>query len=430
MRAALIVSALLLAPATVPGQNLLKDAFRRPPRTLNTFKQYALSANPTLREAKALIRQSGAEAHQAGLWPNPTVGYEGSEIRGGSFRGGEQGAFVEQRFVLGGKLGLRRKVYEQQRRENEIGASEQQDRVLSDVERSYYTALAAQELVHVREQLVGVANDAVMTAHQLANIGQADAPDVLQAEVDEGQAKVEYTTAQRTYIQDFRALATLAGKPDLPLAPLAGNLDETPAIDPNRILAQILRNSPEVKRAEQDVVRAQTEVKSTKREVIPDVTVRAGLQQNFEPLNEAGGQPVGAQGFITAGISLPLFDRNQGNVTAAEADRDRAQAEAARVQLSVRERAERLIQNYLSAQEEANRYKDEMIPRAQQAYQLYLAKYRQMGAAYPEVLVSQRTLFQLRASYISSLLSVWSNAIALQNYALSGGLEAVIASPR
>ena len=41
-----------------------------------------------------------------------------------------------------------------------------------------------------------------------------------------------------------------------------------------------------------------------------------------------------------------------------------------------------------------------MIPRAQRAYQLYLEKYRSMASAYPQVIVSQRTLFQLRVAYV------------------------------
>jgi cobalt-zinc-cadmium efflux system outer membrane protein len=65
-----------------------------------------------------------------------------------------------------------------------------------------------------------------------------------------------------------------------------------------------------------------------------------------------------------------------------------------------------------------------MIPRATRAYQLYLAKYQQMGAAYPQVIVSQRTLFQLQAGYINALQQVWMTAIALENYTLAGGLGA------
>jgi outer membrane protein, heavy metal efflux system len=65
-----------------------------------------------------------------------------------------------------------------------------------------------------------------------------------------------------------------------------------------------------------------------------------------------------------------------------------------------------------------------MIPRATRAYELYLKKYQSMAAAYPQVLVSQRTLFQLQVSYIHALNNVWQSAIALQNYTLKDGLDA------
>jgi cobalt-zinc-cadmium efflux system outer membrane protein len=152
--------------------------------------------------------------------------------------------------------------------------------------------------------------------------------------------------------------------------------------------------------------------------------VHAGVQQNFEPLNEFNRSQVGVQGFAVAGITLPIFNRNQGNVTAAQAELERAQAEVIRVQLSLRQMTQPLLQSYLSSQVEATRYKDEMIPRATRAYQLYLAKYQQMGAAYPQVLVSQRTLFQLQVGYVHALQKLWITAIALQNYTLSSGLNA------
>ncbi len=412
----------------VPVPNLLQETANRPAMRLEQFKQFALAANPTLRQADALVRESAGQARQAGLWPNPTVGYEGAEIRGGSFHGGEQGAFVQQTFVLGGKLGLRRNVFKQQQREDQISVNEQRARVLSSVEQSFYTALAAQELVKVRRRLLELTKDAVVTAHQLANIGQADTPDVLQAAVEQEQAIVDYTTAQRSYIRDFRALAALVAKPDLPLAPLAGNLEQPPAIDPKQIIGHILQESPSVKRAQQEIVRTKAEIKSAKRERVPDLSIRAGLEQNFEPVNELAGRPVGVQGFVTAGVTLPIFNRNQGNLRAAAADRERAQAELSRVRLSIRRSAEALLQQYLSSLAEADRYKKEMIPLATRAYQLYLTKYRQMGAAYPEVLVSQRTLFQLQAAYILALQNVWTNAVALQNYTLSGGLAAAMPS--
>ena len=407
-----------------PVVDLLQDAAKRPPMGLEQFQQYALQGNPTLVAANAFVRRSAAQARQAGLYPNPSVGYQGEQIRGGAFSGGEQGAFAQQTFVLGGKLRLRRNVYEQQRRADEIGVEEQRYRVLSDIGQSFYSALAAEQIVNVRKKLLELAADAVVTARQLANVGQADAPDLLQAEVEAEQAKVDYTTAQRTYLQSFQRLAAVAGKPELEITFLAGHLDEPPRIDMQQALNQIVKNSPELKRAQQELARAEAEIKSAKRESVPDLVVRGGVQQNFEPINETTALRTGVQAFASAGISLPIFNRNQGNVAAANADLERARAEVSRIQLSLRQSGQMLLQDYLSTEAEAVRYKTEMIPRAARAYQLYLAKYQQMGAAYPQILISQRTYFQLQVGYINALKGVWSTAIALQNFTLSSGLSA------
>jgi len=363
----------------MPVPELLTEAAARAPMELRTFEQYALSTNPTLEQANALVRQSAAQARQIGLLPNPVIGYRGEEIRGGQFGGGEQGGFIQQTFVIGGKLGLRRNIYEQQRREDEIGVTEQRYRVLSNVSQSFYSTLAAQEVVNVRRRLLGIALDATETAHQLANVGQADAPDVLQAEVEAEQAKVDYSTAQRIFIQEFQILAALVGRADLPVSLLQGDLEHPPGINVDQVVNRIAQDSPSVKRAQQDIARAEAELKSAKRESVPDLQVNAGAQQSFEPLSNFNPKPVGFIGFATVGVTLPIFNRNQGNVAAARADLERAQGEVTRVQLSLRQSAQPLLQAYLSARAEANRYKNEMIPRAVRAYQLYLAKYQQMG---------------------------------------------------
>jgi cobalt-zinc-cadmium efflux system outer membrane protein len=411
--------------STMP--DVLQETVGRKALRLQDFEELATS-NPTLKQASDLVRRTAGQAKQAGLYPNPSIGYEGDQIRGGDYHGGEQGAFVQQTIVLGGKLRLRRQALQAQQREDELGAAEQRSRVTSEVAQSFYAALAAQETVRVRHNLLKLAQDAVTTAHQLANVGQADAPDVLQSEVEEEQAQLDYVTAQRNYIQQFRGLAAVAGQPGLPLARLEGKLEEASPIDPQVAVQTILRDSPTVKRAEQGAVAAQAQLRSARRESVPDVTVRAGLQQSYEAMDQTG-RPVGLQGFGTATIALPIFNRNQGNVQAAEAELERAQAEVSRVRLSLRQLAEPLVQRYLTSQAQAARYKQEMIPRASRAYQLYLDKYRAMAAAYPQVIVSQRTLFQLQVSYIQVLQELWTSAVMLQNFNLTGALNAPISSP-
>jgi cobalt-zinc-cadmium efflux system outer membrane protein len=151
--------------------------------------------------------------------------------------------------------------------------------------------------------------------------------------------------------------------------------------------------------------------------------LRAGEQQNLEALPEAPGRKTGAQSFASVGIELPLWNRNQGNRQAASAELEEARQETTRSQLSLRRDAEGLLQNYLSAKLETERYRTALLPRARRAYELYLAKYQNMAQAYPQVIVSQRTLFELEVHYIDALDRMWQNAIALENDTLQGGLE-------
>src|ERR1700722_18259329 len=416
------------SPASAP--QLLQGVSTHPPLKLEAFLTMADRNNPTLRQAAALIRRSEAEARQAAIYPNPTIGYEGDQIRGGSYGGGEQGGFVAQTIVLGGKLGLRRNIYEQQKQSDQIAAEAQLARVHNDVAQLFYETLSAQQTVLVRGRLLGLANDAVETAHQLANVGQADSPDVLQSEVEAEQAAIDYTLAQRLFLQKFKSLAALAGSPATEVAPLDAALDAPPEIDPARVIDALVQRGPTVRQAQQQAAIAEAKLKDARREVVPDLQLRAGEQQNLEALVEAPGKKTGAQSFASVGIELPLWNRNQGNKQAAEAELNEARQDIARTQLSLRQRAETLAQNYLSAKEEAERYRTALLPRARRAYELYLDKYRNMAQAYPQVIVSQRTLFELEVHYIDSLGRIWQNAIALQNFTLQGGLERPPAEPR
>jgi cobalt-zinc-cadmium efflux system outer membrane protein len=46
-----------------------------------------------------------------------------------------------------------------------------------------------------------------------------------------------------------------------------------------------------------------------------------------------------------------------------------------------------------------------------------------MAAAYPQVLVSQRTLFQLQVDYVHALGELWQDAALLRHFTLSGALK-------
>ena len=408
----------------LPVQDLLESARKNEPIKLDVFEQLAIAKNPTIKQAQAIAGQSTALAHQAGLWPNPTVGYEGEEIRGGSSRGGQQGGFVQQTIVLGRKLRQRQNVFEQQRRADELGIEEQKLNVVGAVRVQFYQALAAQKAVEVRRRLLQIALDAATTAHQLSNVGQADAPDILQTEVEAEQAKLDFIRAQREYIQSFNTLAAVSGQPGLKLTFLEGDLEQVPEIDVEHWVEKTIQESPSVKRAVQEANRAEAALARDKREAVPDLTLRAGLQQNRE-ISPESMRPIGAQGFATASIQIPLFNRNQGNVEAARLELDRAKQEVERIKLNLAQSAQPYLQRYATERLEVERYRTQMIPRAQRAYELYLQKYRNMAAAYPEVVISQRTFFQLQEKYVRALGELWTTSQELQNYLLTDGLTTV-----
>src|SRR5260370_22055164 len=87
--------------SNLPAPELLKDVAARPAMSLADFETLADANNPTLKQASTLVRRSQEQARQAGLYPNPTVGYQGEEIRGGARGGWGHVAPLQRRPYLG-----------------------------------------------------------------------------------------------------------------------------------------------------------------------------------------------------------------------------------------------------------------------------------------------------------------------------------------
>jgi hypothetical protein len=178
--------------------------------TLEQAEKMAAETNPTLRQAEAEIRAAKARQQQAGLYPNPSVGYTGDEIRGGSVGGGKQGFFVQQTIVMGGKLGKSRAVFGAEAKLAEIEAQEQQTRVETAVKMAFLRVLAAQEWLDARRDLAKIAENAAQTQRELMNTGQADESEVLEAEVEAKRMRM----AARPCKKHFARRMALAGSSD------------------------------------------------------------------------------------------------------------------------------------------------------------------------------------------------------------------------
>ena len=424
---AVICAAVAATPVVLRGQvtSAPQTMPARPALTLADLERMALENNPTLPQASSEIEAARGRATQAGQLPNPTVGYTGSEISGGPIiRGGEHGLFVEQTIPLGGKLGLSRQIFNREATQAEALRDVQRQRILTDVRMLYYGALAAERRVDVRQNLAALGAEAVAVTRQLFNTGAADRPDVLASEIEARQLQVALETAQNDRYRVWHRLAALVGDVSLSPRPLDGSIDAPiPELQRDTMVQEILTQSPELKATRAAIERAQAALTRARREPVPDLILRGSGQYNRELL-ESNGRPVGWEAGVDVGFTIPLFNRNQGAVAESRAELGRAEKELNRVQLMLQSRAADVFDEYLTNLRNAETYKSEIVPRAEESYRLYLARYREMAAAYPQVLVAQRTLFQVTDEYIHAAESAWMSSLQLQGLLLEGGLDA------
>lgn len=419
--------AFAISNATVSIQSAQTVAAERP-LSLTDLEQMALRNNPTLAQAEAAIRAAEGRRVQAGLMPNPIVGYAGEEL---AFRAlGEKSehlGFIEQTIPLGGKLRKSRQIFAQEKLQTEQDAAAQRQRILNGVQMLYYRALGAEQLIEVRTQLARLSREAVKITSELYNVGQADRPDAAQIRIEAQRAELDLMMAENARDQVWQELAAVTGNPFLKPAPLIGEIEKgLPALDQAALLNQLLASSPEIKRAQAGVERAKASVSRAKAEVAPDLFVRGGFGYNRELLEKEipGARRTGPEAQVEIGLRIPLWNRNQGGIATAGAELEMAEREVRRVELLLRARFASSFRNYLNALRVATRYEQQIVPEAQNAYDTYLRNFRGMAAAYPQVLIAQRTLFQVRAEYVEALVNAWQNAVLLRGYLLNGALDA------
>jgi cobalt-zinc-cadmium efflux system outer membrane protein len=383
---------------------------------LTDLEALALRNNPTLAQALATVDHSRAMALQAGLYPNPTVGYVGDQIGVEGTAGEMQGAFLQQRIVTAGKLKLSRAKYNQAAVEAEIRAQAQRLRVVNGVHLAYFELLADQALLETRRELVRNAEEALRTRREMMNTGQAGEMDVLLQEADLARARLAVAAAENQYGAHWRRLAALVGCPDLPPAPLLNVLDqETVPLLWEPALAQLLQDSPEMQLARAHIVFDQITLHRERVQKIPDLQLQASVGRNFETSNTVAGAMVGVQ--------LPIFDWNQGTVRQVQADLARSQAELTRVELMLRQRLADAFTGYLTAWKAVSLYRETTLPTTRRAYEVSLDMYQKRRLGWPQVVEMEQRLLRTKAEYTASLLELRMAEVTIRGLLLVDGLE-------
>ena len=400
-----------------------------PVMKMEDLEAMAVQRNPTLAQAEAAVRAAEGRRRQAGLFPNPIAGYFLEEF---AFRSpgetAEQGAFIEQTIPLGGKLSKARRVFASERDQAVILAEAQRLRVMNSIRILYYETLGAQRLVELRDDLSQLAREAVEITKELTNVGQADRPDQLAIEIESERAEIDFLRAQNDWMRSWQTLAAMVGNPSLPPARLAGSADQDIApLNETQLLETLVNQSPDIRVAQVGVERARAVLTRERAERIPDLFLRGGLGYNYERFEpvvpSVAGQRKGLEGRLEVGVNVPIFNRNQGGIAAAEAELAIAERDLERLQLVLRSQFASSFREYRNAQQMVERYRTAVMPRAREAYQTYLGNFRQMAAAYPQVLIAQRTLFQVEVEYARALVQLRDTTVRLRGFLLDGGLD-------
>ena len=381
------------------------------------LERMAMARNPTLVQAGAQVQISRGKAIQAGLAPNPLVGYAAEQIGAAGTAGEFHGIFFEQQIVTGGKLQLSRAKFFQEARQAELQVLAQRYRILQSVRLSYYDVLMRQGRHEIRRKLLANSEETLVTLKELTNVGQANEVDLLQAQVQLQRARANLKRADRQLQGAREELAAVVGSPELELTALEDRLDivDQNPIEREAALANLLMCSPQLRFAESEVERDRIGLERERREPIPNINLRAETGYNFEAEDTVAG--------VEVGLRLPIWDKNQGTILQAQAELTRAQAEVARIELMLRQQFAETFANYEAAMTLATSYRREILPKAEQTYATYVDSFKNRRAAWPQVVNAQREYLELYDEYLDSVHEARDAEVRINTFFLHDGLS-------
>ncbi len=383
--------------------------------TLESLQGMALSRNPTLVQAQAQVDAARGAALQAGLPPNPNVGYVAEQIGVNGTAGELQGGYVSQEFVRGNKLGLSRAKYAQRVQIAETNLAAQRQRIENDVAIRFYQALASQRLIDIHQQTVDTAQDNVLTSKEMLNMGQIGEAEVLQGEIELRRESLKLKQTSNELDQRWRELLSFVGIPCLQPTALQGTLEsEQSPLDWELALNQLLASSPQLVAAQQKIRHDEIVIKRELAEPIPNLTVQLTTGYNAETSQSTSG--------VNAGLPLPIFNRNQGTVRQARADLSRSYAEVERLQLELTMGLAKQFRDYTSAWQHVQEYEQTMLPKARSAVQILERSYKERRATWMSVLSAKRMLLDLETEQVDNLLAYQVADISIRGNLLMGGL--------
>lgn len=408
-------------PAPLVVDPELLDAPPAPPETttltLDELESMAIAMNPALAEAQAQVEALQGKWLQVGLPPNPHIGYSGQQL-GSHGEAEQQGVFLQQELVRGGKLRLDRAIVSREIEIAEQRLATLQQRVLTDVRLGYYDVLIAQRRREVTHELVEIANQSSETAAALFNAKEVSKIDVIRARIEAQTAALLDKNARNLHVAAWSRLAAVVGELSAEPTTLAGDLEAfSGQIDRDDALQRLLAESPEMAVLLTEIERARWAVDRSHAEPVPNVDVQAVMQSD----NGTGSSNFNLQ----VSMPVPWLNRNQGGIQQAHAELVGAERAVQRLESHLKQRLATAYQQYASALNQVEDYSREegILANSKTSLDLVGKGYEAGEIDYLDLLGAQRTNSQTNLAYIEALGQLWAAKIEIEGLLLKGSLD-------
>jgi cobalt-zinc-cadmium efflux system outer membrane protein len=382
---------------------------------LSDLENMALQYNPTMAQATAAIAMQRGTWQQAGLYPNPQVGYVRSNASNPT-QPQTNGVFVAQEFVTGHKLQLAQAVEAREIERLRWEWHAQRMRVLNDLQVRFYEVLGAQEQLAIADHLLKLAEEGVQAVERQLKTQLASRPDALQARIQLSSLRMVRKDAQARYESAWLQLATIIGIPNMQPAGLEGRLDTlVPDFNLEDCLQRLLTASPQLRAAEIEVQHARREIARERAQPIPNITLQTVVER------DRVAQSTSASTLVA--LPVPLFNRNQGNVSRAYADLREAEGEVARVRLVLRDQLADSFRRYTTARFRVDEYREQVLLSAKENLDLVQTGTREGQFNLFQLLTARQTYAHANLGYVEALTELQKVAVEIQGLQLTGGLN-------
>lgn len=376
---------------------------------LESLHQIARANHPGLRAAAASVEAARGAMIQAGLPPNPNIGYEADTVRTLNTPG-YKGAYLQQTIVTARKLGLAAEAAAVDYANAVISQRKTWVTVTSKIRRSYFQVLASRQRVVLANALLELSERAYQAQIQLVAAGEAAPYEPLQLRVLTTQARASLIRAQQDSIAAWRTLAAATGMPDMSVSALEGKIDcAVPEIAYESAVQRLIALHTDVQIAENTIRKQQTLVQLADRQNIPDLDVGFVLQRDYT------FQPGGATYNLMLGGAIPVLNQNQGNRIAARAELVKAGQNVADTRNTLISDLAGTYGVYQANRQLADSFRSDALRDQVRAYrgvyQRYLAD--PSGVSFNDVIVAQQTVASVLNQYLDILQAQWQSVVDL-----------------